>query len=257
MLDRTARALTAARRFYAPDASGIDRTVALPPGEARQLGRVLRLRRGAAVQVFDGRGREFAARVQSVDRDGVSVRTLAAVEPAREPAVRLELALALLKGRASGAVVRDATMLGVAAIQPVVTARSLALPAAAGPNGLADRWRAIAISSAKQCRRAVVPEVRPVAPFSQLVAHPSPGLGVLLVEPVLGVPRAGIRALAERPAPDRATIAAGPEGGWTDAEVDAAAAAGFEPLTLGSRTLRADAAPAAAIVVLQHVWDDL
>lgn len=247
----------AARRFYAPDASGTDRTVKLPPGEARQLGRVLRLRRGAIIQIFDGRGREFVARVQSIDRYGVSVRTLETVEPAREPAVRLELALALLKGRAAGAVVRDATMLGVAAIHPISTARSLALPAAADSNNLADRWRTIAVSSAKQCRRAVVPEVRSAASFSQFVMHPAPGLNILLVEPVLGVPRAGVRALAERPAPDRATIAAGPEGGWTNAEVDAASAAGFELLTLGSRTLRADAAPAAAIVVLQHVWDDL
>lgn len=241
-------------RFYAPGASRIDQTVALPPGEARQLRRVLRLGRDATVRAFDGRGREFVARVQAADRAGVVIRTLEAVEPASEPAVRLELALAMLKGRAAGAVVRDATMLGVAAIQPLTTARTLG---GAGPDGAVDRWRAIAVASAKQCRRAVVPTVRPAIPFTQLVARRPPGLALMLVEPAAAGPHAGIRAVAERPAPACATIAVGPEGGWTQAEVEAAGGAGFLLLTLGARTLRADAAPAAALAVLQYVWGDL
>ena len=244
-------------RFYAPGASRIDQTVALPPGEARQLRRVLRLGRDATVRAFDGRGREFVARVQAADRAGVVIRTLEAVEPAREPAVRLEIALAMLKGRAAGAVVRDATMLGVAAIQPLTTARTLGAQGAAGADGAVDRWRAIAVASAKQCRRAVVPTVRPAIPFAQLVARRPPGLALMLVEPAAAGPHAGIRAVAERPAPACATIAVGPEGGWTQAEVEAAGGAGFLPLTLGARTLRAEAAPAAALAVLQYVWGDL
>ncbi|MCY4599699.1 MAG: RsmE family RNA methyltransferase, partial [Acidobacteria bacterium] len=82
-------------------------------------------------------------------------------------------------------------------------------------------------------------------------------LRILLVEHAVRKPHASVRVLAGRAAPPDATIAVGPEGGWTAAEVDAAAAAGFELLALGARTLRADAAPAAALAVLQHVWGDL
>lgn len=247
----------AAHRFYAPTATGMGQTVTLPPSEAHQLRHVLRLRRDATVHAFDGRGHEFLARVQAVDRGSVAIRTLEAVEPAREPAVDLELALAILKGRTTGTVVRDATMLGARAIQPITTGRSQAGPAAAGLDRAVDRWQAIAIASAKQCRRAVVPAVRPPLSFVQLVARGVSGLGIMLVEPAIAAPHASIRTVADQPPPALATIAVGPEGGWTDAEVDAAAAAGFRLLTLGSSTLRADAAPAAALAILQYVWGDL
>ena len=248
-------------RFYAPDAARSGQTVELPRGEAHQLAHVLRLGRGAAVRVFDGRGREFSARVETVGRSAATVHTLEPQAPAREPAVRLRLALAILKGRATDTVVRDATMLGVAAVQPLQTARSR--PAPEGAPAAVERWRAIAVSSAKQCGRAVVPEIAPAASFLQfarLSHQPSATAGelrILLVEPALPAPHESIRVLAGRAAPAAATIAVGPEGGWTDGELDAAAAAGFTPLTLGARTLRADAAPAAAIAVLQHVWGDL
>ena len=246
-----------AHRFYAPDASRIGQTVRLPPGEARQLRHVLRLRLDATVHAFDGRGHEFVARVQAVDRGGVAIRTLEAVEPAREPAVELELALAVLKGRAAGVVVRDATMLGARVIQPLTTARSHTGAAAPGLDKAVERWQAIAVASAKQCRRAVVPAVRPPIPFARLVARGARGLGIMLVEPAIAAPHASIRTVADQPPPALATIAVGPERGWTDAEVEAADAAGFRLLTLGSRTLRADAAPAAALAILQYVWGDL
>lgn len=246
----------AIHRFFTPDAGRSGQTVDLPRGEAHQLAHVLRLRRGAPVRVFDGRGREFSARVETVGRSAVTVHTLEPHAPAREPAVRMRLALAILKGRATDTVVRDATMLGVTAIQPLQTARSR--PAPEGAPAAVERWRAIAVSSAKQCGRAVVPEIAPAASFTRFAAAPDAGeLRILLVEPVLPAPHESIRVLAGRAAPAAATIVVGPEGGWTDGEVDAAAAAGFMPLTLGARTLRADAAPAAAIAVLQHVWGDL
>ena len=243
-------------RFYAPDAARSGQTVDLPRGEAHQLVHVLRLRSGAAVRVFDGRGHEFTGRVDTAGRSAATVLTLEPLTPPPEPVVRLTLALALLKGRATDIVVRDATMLGAAAIQPLTTARSRSAPEAAG--AAVERWRSIAVSSAKQCGRAVIPAVEPIAPFSGFASGAgAAALRILLVEPAIRKPHASVRVLAGRTAPPDATIAVGPEGGWTAAEVDAAAAAGFELLALGARTLRADAAPAAAIAVLQHVWGDL
>ena len=242
-------------RFYAPDAARSGLTVTLPLGEAHQLVHVLRLRSGAAVHVFDGRGHEFAARVETARRSEATVHTIEPRMPPREPAVRLTLALALLKGRATDTVIRDATMLGAAAIQPLTTARSRSAPEAV--EAAVDRWRSIAVSSAKQCGRAVVPAIEPTAPLAEFTTAATAALRILLVEPAARKPHASVRALAGRGAPTAAAIAVGPEGGWTDAEVEMAASAGFQLLTLGGRTLRADAAPAAAITVLQYVWGDL
>src|SRR5215470_6415014 len=111
-------------RFFAPTLDVGDETVALPRDEAEHLVRVLRLGVGDTVAVFDGRGHEWTARVTSVVRRDVRVQLIARIEPAAEPAVHLTLAQAVLKGDKMDDIVRDAVMLGVAAVQPLVTART-------------------------------------------------------------------------------------------------------------------------------------
>src|SRR4249920_2476565 len=114
----------AVHRFFAPSMDPGDETVALPREEAQQLTRVLRLGVGDTVAIFDGRGHEFLARVASAVRRDVRVQLLSRVEPAAEPPVPITLAQAVLKADKMDDVVRDAVMLGVAAIQPLVTKRT-------------------------------------------------------------------------------------------------------------------------------------
>jgi 16S rRNA (uracil1498-N3)-methyltransferase len=228
-------------------------TARLPPDEARHLSQVLRLGAGDEIAVFDGEGREFRARVEHVARDGASVRLVAAHEPAPEPAVRVTLAQAALKGDKMDEVVRDATMMGVAAIEPIVSEHTVAH---LSPGRAPDRWRRIAVASVKQCRRAVVPRIGEGTTFAEWIARDRAAVRVLLVEPsasVEGHPASTLQG--ERPA--SATILVGPEGGWSASEIEAAVAAGFMPVTLGRRTLRADAMPIIALGVLQYVWSDL
>lgn len=247
-------------RFYAPAlAPGAD-LIDLPEDEARHLTRVLRLRAGDEVQVFDGRGQEYRARVEQVGRGRARVRVLSPIAPAPEPAVRLTLAQAVLKGDHMDAVVRDAAMMGVAAIQPLVTARTqVSLWALTRGRGV-ERWHRVAVASVKQCRRAVVPEIRLPQSFDDYLRAVSwdERLGLMLVDPGAHAPALREAGTMERlPRPARADVVVGPEGGWTDAELDAAVAAGCVPITLGRRTLRADAAPIVALAVLQCVWRDL
>src|SRR5207302_3612514 len=108
-------------RFFAPALDPGDETVTLPRDEAEHLTRVLRLGVGDTVSVFDGRGREFLARVASAVRRNVTVQLVSRLDPAIEPAVHLTLVQAIIKGDRMDDVVRDAVMLGVAAIQPIVT----------------------------------------------------------------------------------------------------------------------------------------
>ena len=239
-------------RFFAPALVGLDAPVALPDGEAAHLTRVLRLGAGDTVAVFDGRGAEYLARVERAGRGGAVVRPYERVASAREPAVALTVAPALLKGRKFDDVVRDATMVGAVAVQPLTTARTVSPPRDAG------RWGRIAVASAKQCRRAFVPEVRPPRSLDWLIDRDRSAVRLLLVEPgAADDGAAGLRALAREPRPASVTLATGPEGGWSADEVEAAVAAGFRIVTFGRLTFRADAVVACAAAVLLYVWGDL
>ena len=240
-------------RFLADAIDANDGTARLGGDEARHLSQVLRLGVGDEVAVFDGAGREFHARVERVARDAVEVRLIAEAQAAAEPAVRLTLAQAALKGEKMDDVVRDATMMGVSAVEPLLTANVAAhLKAGRAP----DRWKRIAIASAKQCRRAVVPSIGTGMAFADWLAADRSALRLILVEPSASVEGRAPGSLAGT-RPDSASLLVGPEGGWHADETASALRAGYVPLTLGRRTLRADAVPVVAIGVLQSVWGDL
>jgi 16S rRNA (uracil1498-N3)-methyltransferase len=239
-------------RFFLPDLRP-DASAALPRDEAEHLLRVLRLHAGDTIAVFDGRGHEYLARIESVTRRDVIVRPTVARRPAPEPAVRLTVALAVTKGDRMDAAVRDATMLGASLVQPVVTARTETTLTSLARGRRDERWRRVAIASVKQCGRAVVPEVANPLSFADYLRAESADLRLMLVEP-----RAEASAtLAGVSKPESAALLIGPEGGWTAEEIEDACRSGFHPITLGQRTLRADAMPIAAIAVLQFIWGDL
>ena len=232
-------------------------TARLAEDEARHLSQVLRLRAGDEVTVFDGAGREFHARVDRVARDGVDLTLLGESDAAAEPTVQLTLAQAVLKGDKMDDVVRDATMMGVASIVPLITAHTAAHMKA---GGAPDRWRRIAIASAKQCRRAVVPSIGVGMSLNDWFACDVADVKVILVEPAQ---RADAREAGtavpdlQKRTPRSASLLVGPEGGWSGDELDRAVRAGYRPVTLGRRTLRADAVPIVAMSVLQYLWGDL
>ena len=156
-------------RLYVPLLGASDRTIDLPDDEAGHLRRVLRVKAGAAIRLFDGRGREVAARVAAVLPDRVVAEIGDAVDAAPEWGVRVTLAQAVLKGDKIDEVIRDAVMMGVSAVQLLVTART-EVPAPAWSRGRRlERWQRIAVSSAKQCGRAVVPAVLAPAPLGDVL----------------------------------------------------------------------------------------
>jgi 16S rRNA (uracil1498-N3)-methyltransferase len=246
-------------RFYAPDLDPAQPSVVLPADEMRHLTRVLRLAPGAVVAVFDGRGRECVARVEPAERGRVRLTLLEARQPVPEPFVALTLAQAVLKGDKMDDVVRDAVMLGVADVLPVVSARSETTLALLRKARRVERWQRIAVSSAKQCGRAVVPPVREPVRLSSLLNDADGdghGLRLALVEPSQ---REGcsLDTLSREPRPAAALVLVGPEGGWTAGEADVLAGARFRLVRIGSRILRADAVPVAALTLLQFIWGDL
>jgi 16S rRNA (uracil1498-N3)-methyltransferase len=243
-------------RFHAPDAHAPGDLIALPDEEGEHLTRVLRLKTGDMLRVFNGQGGEFDAIVDETSRRGVRVRVVAVAQAAPEPRVAITLAQAVLKGDKMDAVVRDTTMLGVAEIQPVVTARTEVTRAALARGNRKERWERIAISAAKQCGRATVPRVFEPINFDELVEAlgrmrlPLPGL--MLVEPGAATDTTPASELDLSPQRG-ATVLIGPEGGWTPGEVERGASV-CRLITVGGRTLRADAMCVVALSAFFTMW---
>ena len=133
---------------------------------------MLRLGAGARVLVFDGRGTQYLARIATAAKDSVTLSLLEPAPPAPEPRVRLTLAQAVLKGDKMDAVIRDATMMGVSAVIPLITERTVIPRSAVELGRVRERWHRIAVASAKQCGRAIVPEIGPPERLTDLFEAP-------------------------------------------------------------------------------------
>ena len=251
------------RRFYAAPAAFApdEKSATLSAEETRHARDVLRLQSGDEIFVFDGAGREFHCAIQTIDRDAAKLSVITEVEPARpESSLDLTLAIALLKGEKFDLVIQKATELGVKRIVPLDTERAdVRLRDNDGANKRVARWRRIALEAAKQTGRACVPEI--AAPLT---------LSLLLTSAVddnenvtrLMFSERGGRSLAEATnnfsaTPGGIIAVVGPEGGWIDDEIELAHEAGWEIVTLGGRTLRAETAGIIVVAVLQHRFGDL
>ena len=243
-------------RFYAPAAGSAGEVISLPDDEGEHLARVLRLSTGAEIRVFDGAGREFHAVVEDIGRV-VRVRLTEAASAAPEPRVAITLAQAVLKGDKMDAVVRDTVMMGVAAIRPIVTARCEVSIGTLERSRRVERWRRIAVASAKQCGRAMVPVVDAPVSFEEGNKSPSwqqPSIRLMLLEPKASADAIPLRELPAHPPPE-AIILVGPEGGWSAMEIEFATASSCQLVTLQGPTLRADAMPVIALAALFTHWN--
>jgi 16S rRNA (uracil1498-N3)-methyltransferase len=167
----------------------------------------------------------------------------------------MTLAQAVLKGDKMDDVVRDAVMLGASAIQPLVTTRSETTVAGLLKGARLERWRRVVLASAKQSGRAVLPEVRTPLTIENYLEEPPAALRMMLVEPSADEEPEPLAALRTIPVPGDVSVMVGPEGGWTAEECGLARKSGVRLMTLGPRTLRADAVGLSALSILQFLWE--
>jgi 16S rRNA (uracil1498-N3)-methyltransferase len=170
-----------------------------------------------------------------------------------EPALALTLALSPLKGDLMELVIQKATELGVAELRPVVCVRTDAVARPALRGTRQERWEKVASAAAEQCGRARVPRIAPTATLAELFREAFDGPRLLLQEP--GAERPPLSALPHPGA--RLLLLVGPAGGFEPVEIARAAAAGFRPVGLGPRVLRAETAAVAALAAAQALWGDL
>jgi 16S rRNA (uracil1498-N3)-methyltransferase len=246
------------RRFYAPPSAFTRDAVHLDTDEARYLREVLRLKVGDQVYVFNGEGREFRCTIEEARRDSSLLKVIEEIEPARtESSLSFTLAVALLKGEKFDLVVQKATELGVTAITPVTTKLAdIRFRDQSDARKRVTRWQRIALEAAKQSGRAAIPTVREPQTFATLVSEtPSSSARLMFSE------RDGnslSQLIESQPQPvDSLTAVVGSEGGWTDQEIGLAREHGWQVVTLGGRTLRAETAAIAITTLLQHLFGDL
>ena len=227
-------------------------SVALDESEAHYLGHVLRLARGDRLVVFNGRGTEREASVESLQRRG-AVLALAAVRPALpESPLDLTLLQALPKSDAMDLIVQKATELGVRALMPVYTEFSVVKLDTERSERRVDHWRKIARSACEQCGRHTPPLIEPPRPLLAAIEALPAGPTRLALEP------SAERVLGEQaPPPQGLVVAIGPEGGFGATDWRRLDAAQFTRATLGPRVLRAETAALAVCAIAQSRWGDL
>ena len=222
-------------------------SLTLPPGPSRHA-QVRRVQPGDSLWLFDGSGQDWPAQVSAVTRQAVTVRLGEPRPVAAELALHVTLAVGMPANERMDTLVEKATELGVAVIQPLLCERAVLRLSGERAARKCAHWQAIAQAACEQSGRAVVPrvaEVLTLPAWLAVQAHQSPALRLLLS------PQPGAMPMAEPAAPCQAVISlSGPEGGLSPAEEAAAVAAGFTPIGLGPRVLRADTAPLALMSLM-------
>ena len=220
-------------------------TLALPPAAVRHV-QVLRLQPGDPLTVFNGEGGEHAATVSRMGRSDASVAVGERAAVDRELRLAVTLALGMPANDSMDALIEKATELGVATIQPLLCERSVLRLSGERADKRREHWQAIAVSASEQSGRTRVPLVGPVRPLRDWLAGAS---GDPAARWMLSL-RDATRPFRAEAAAARVVFLSGPEGGLSEAEESLAIAAGFAPVSLGARTLRADTAPLAALAAI-------
>ena len=225
--------------------------IVLPEAAARHAVTVLRLQPGDTLNLFNGTGGEYRASLVAVNKRETRVRLTGFQASERESPLAITLALGISAGERMDYSLQKATELGVSAIQPLATERSVVKLAGERADKRLQHWQHVVIAACEQCGRNRVPAVAPVQKLYAYLATIARSQRLLLLSPHAATP------LKRVPAAASVVLLIGAEGGLAPAEYEAAVASGFEPVSLGPRILRTETAPVAALAVLQALWGDL
>lgn len=219
----------------------------LDADESHHVARVLRLKAGDALAVFDGKGGEWEATIEAASRDRVTIVVGAARGGEVEPALRVVVFQALTRPEKIEWVLQKGTEIGVSAFTLVASRRVEAPPPS--PSRL-SRYERIVMEACKQCRRRILPALT-------LGSLEPPGEGVVAILLAHAAWTCSLGTVLAVPKPKAVWIAVGPEGGFSEDEIEAAVSSGWRRASLGPRVLRTETAGAVAAAIVLHTWGDL
>jgi 16S rRNA (uracil1498-N3)-methyltransferase len=236
-------------RLYCETTLSPGASVTLSERAARHV-LALRLRVGDAIALFTGDGTESSATLTEISKRRTVALVRETLAADRESPLRTTLVQGVCAADRMDLVLQKATELGVDAIQPLVTARSIVRLSEDRLERRGQHWQNVVLAACEQCGRNRIPRVAPSVTFANyLGAAPPPGVRILLSP--LGTRR--IRDLAVR---EPVTLLVGPEGGFSPEERGLALAAGFVEVRFGPRVLRTETAPLAALAAIQALFGD-
>lgn len=239
-------------RFYCPPPLPASGYFELPPEAAHHAARVLRLREGDPVQIFDGFGTECHGVVTELGGKRVVIGKITCASVNRESPLQVTLAQALSSSEKMDWVIQKATELGVAEIQPLDTERSVARLTAERAAKRLEHWQQVAISACEQCGRNLLPQIHApldIMAWLQLMKE-KPDTKLILL------PQGAASLLRLEKPQGKVVLLIGAEGGFNEAEQDSAMRCGFTPVRLGARVLRTETAAIAGLAALQTLWGD-
>ncbi|MGA6925769.1 MAG: 16S rRNA (uracil(1498)-N(3))-methyltransferase [Desulfosarcina sp.] len=243
------------RRFFiSPEAINAE-DPEITGSEAGHICRVLRLSIGDVVELFDGTGKVYRARIVSAFPKQVRFAIMESLVPPTESSVSITLAQGVLKDRKMDDLIRQTTELGIDRWMPFYAARSVPVPGKKGIGARLERWEKIAIEAVKQCRRGRVPQIAPAEKFDDMLAAAAGSdLKIIFWE---GAAQTFDIPWTAPSKPKNIMVAIGPEGGFDPGEVRQAQAHGFLAAGLGPRILRAETATLAACTLVQCRFGDM
>jgi 16S rRNA (uracil1498-N3)-methyltransferase len=244
-------------RLYWPTSLHSGEVIELPAAVAHHAARVLRLREGDAVTLFNGEGGEFEARLTRIESRSVSAMVGKHHAVERESALEVTLLQGLAGAERMDYVIQKAVEMGVAAIAPVTMARSVTRLDAARASKRAEHWRSVIVASCEQCGRNRLPLLHPLQDFDAALGSPGdPGATTGAALSLVLSPGDGSSLTAfDRPS-SAIRLLIGPEGGLAPEELAAAQHAGFRSVRLGPRVLRTETAGVAALAAIHALWGD-
>lgn len=239
------------RRFFVPREAFSEEHVVITDSDAHHIKNVLRLKCGDRIRVFDGSGLEYIATISAMTDASVELRLGEKISSVEESPLRLSIGQALLKARKMDFIVQKMTELGVFALYPFMCERAIPTGDIKKTPHKKNRWEKIAIEAAKQCNRHILPVIHDIQDMTSTLADCQKNdLKIILWEKVSDNNLKGV--LTQAPATERVCALIGPEGGFTSREAEEAVRAGFIPVGLGRRVLRAETATLAIISIIQY-----
>jgi 16S rRNA (uracil1498-N3)-methyltransferase len=245
------------RLFYIDPSPASQSRVTIEGSQAHHIKNVLRLKPGGHLRLFDGTGSDYDAVIVSIDADKIEVEIQRKHQSGLGPRIRIVVAQAFLKEKKMDDLVRRLSELGIAGWIPFFSQRSIARPGRARLAGRIQRWQRIATEAAKQCRRKDILAISETLTFDEVLAlGKSYDLKTVFWE---NEPKPISRDILSTPGIDIKSILVmlGPEGGFTESEVDMARLSGFVTAGLGPRILRAETAALAASALIQYLYGDM
>lgn len=237
-------------RFYCREALAPGAHIELPEPVARHAVRVLRLPPGAPVVLFDGRGGEYPAILERIERDRAFAELGAWREIERESGLAVTLVQAVQAGEKMDFTIQKAVELGIGSIVPVDSRRSVIRLSGERAGKRVAHWQGVAAAACEQCGRNRVPLVAPLEKLENWLARPAGDSLRLMLAPGAEL------ALTELAPAKNVQLLVGAEGGLDPQEVIAAQQAGFRAVRLGPRVLRTETAALAALAAMQALWGD-